>query len=82
MKYVYLLRSLSNSKETYIGLTDNLNRRLEEHNAGKSPHTSRNLPWRIEVVVRFENDQKAADLERYLKSGSGHAFANRHLWTD
>jgi len=82
MKYVYLLRSLSDPSQRYVGLTEDLNRRLEEHNAGKSPHTSRNLPWRIEVVVRFENDQKAADLERYLKSGSGHAFANRHLWTD
>jgi predicted GIY-YIG superfamily endonuclease len=82
MKYVYLLRSLSDPSQRYIGLTEDLNRRLEEHNAGKSPHTSKNLPWRIEVVVRFENDQKAASLERYLKSGSGHAFANRHLWTD
>jgi len=82
MKYVYLLRSLSDPSQRYIGLTDNLNRRLEEHNAGKSPHTSKRLPWKIEVAIRFENDQKAADLERYLKSGSGHAFANRHLWTD
>ena len=80
MKYVYLLRSTSNPSKTYIGLTDNLNRRLDEHNAGKTPHTSKHLPWKIEVAVRFESDERAIEFERYLKSGSGHAFAKRHLW--
>jgi putative endonuclease len=82
MKYVYLLRSLSRPQETYIGLTDDLQRRLDEHNGGKSPHTSKNTPWRIEVAVRFADESKATDFERYLKSGSGHAFAKRHLWSE
>jgi len=82
MKYVYLLRSLSNPQRTYIGLTDDLQRRLDEHNGGKSSHTSKNTPWRIEVAVRFADESKATDFERYLKSGSGHAFAKRHLWSE
>ncbi len=80
MKYVYLLRSLSNPRQTYVGLTDDLKRRLEEHNNGKSPHTSKHQPWEIEVAIRFNDDMKAALFERYLKSGSGDAFAKRHLW--
>lgn len=81
MKYVYLLRSLSNPKQTYVGVTDDLQRRLEEHNAGKSPHTSKCIPWEIEVAIRFRNEVRALSFERYLKSGSGHSFAKRHFWS-
>ncbi|ESX17699.1 excinuclease ABC subunit C [Mesorhizobium sp. LSJC255A00] len=51
-----------------------------EHNAGKSSHTSKFLPWRIVTYMAFSNQAKAASFERYLKSGSGHAFANKRLW--
>ena len=81
MKYVYLLRSLANPKETYIGLTNNLNDRLKEHNSGKSPYTAKHIPWEIEVAIRFESDTHASAFERYLKLGSGHAFAERHFWS-
>ena len=80
MKYVYLLRSVPNPTQRYIGMTDNLKGRLEDHNAGKSSHTSKYKPWKIVVAVRFEDDSKAIAFEKYLKSGSGHAFTNRHLW--
>lgn len=74
MKYVYLLRSLSNPEETYIGVTENLNERLDEHNSGKSPHTSKCCPWEIEVAIRFQDEARALAFERYLKSGSGHVI--------
>jgi putative endonuclease len=80
MKYVYLLRSLADLDRRYIGLSDDFRRRLAEHNSGNSPHTRRNRPWKPVVVLRFEDDAKAASFERYLKSGSGHTFAKRHLW--
>ena len=80
MKYVYLLESVSYSKKRYIGLTDDLNRRFKEHNAGKSPHTSKYKPWKIVLAIRFSDDQKADAFEKYLKTGSGHAFAKRRLW--
>jgi hypothetical protein len=32
------------------------------------------------VAIRFENNRKAQAFEKYLKSGSGHAFAKRHFW--
>ena len=78
--YVYLLRSKSYPKQRYVGLTADLKRRLSEHNAGKSPHTSKYAPWEIVVAVYFKNRAKAEVFERYLKQGSGHAFANRHFW--
>jgi predicted GIY-YIG superfamily endonuclease len=64
----------------YIGVTADLKRRLAEHNAGKSPHTSKFVPWRIVTYVAFSDESKAASFERYLKSGSGHAFANKRFW--
>ncbi|HOK67320.1 MAG TPA: GIY-YIG nuclease family protein [Anaerohalosphaeraceae bacterium] len=80
MKYVYLLESLTEPDKKYIGLTSDLTKRLEEHNAGKSPHTAKFRPWKVVVAIRFDNDLKAAKFEQYLKSGSGHAFSHRHFW--
>ncbi len=80
MKYVYLLQSVSHPTERYIGITSNVKQRLQAHNAGKSTHTSKFKPWEIVTVVRFEDNRKADAFERYLKSGSGRAFANRHFW--
>jgi putative endonuclease len=80
MKHVYLIRSVSNQKRTYVGVTEDLQRRLSEHNQGKSEHTARFLPWELEVSVQFKDPLKADRFESYLKSGSGHAFAKRHFW--
>ena len=80
MKYVYMIRSLSNPRRTYVGCTKELERRLLEHNQGKSEHTARFIPWALEVAVQFKDQAKADRFEMYLKSGSGHAFAKRHFW--
>ena len=80
MKYVYLLQSISHPEQRYVGLTSNLKERLQAHNAGKSPHTSKFRPWKVAVAIRFGADSKAVAFEKYLKSGSGHTFANRHFW--
>jgi predicted GIY-YIG superfamily endonuclease len=61
-------------------MTDDLRQRLAAHNCGSSPHTSKYRPWRVVVAVRFEDGQRAAAFEQYLKSGSGRAFAERHFW--
>jgi len=80
VKYVYLLQSLSDSTKRYIGMSADFQERLKQHNAGQSPTTAKNRPWKPVVVIRFEDDAKAEAFERYLKSGSGHAFAIRHFW--
>ena len=79
MHYVYLLTSSRSPSRRYVGLTANLKQRLTEHNSGKSPRTAQFKPWHLITYVAFSDKQKAAKFERYLKSGSGHAFANRHL---
>ena len=78
--YVYLLRSTSHPDQRYVGLTSDLRARLAEHNAGRSPHTSKYVPWKLAVAVHFADSSKAHAFERYLKHGSGHAFARRHFW--
>ena len=80
MRYVYLLESINAPSRRYVGITSDLEQRLAEHNAGKSAHTSELKPWRIVTHVAFSVELKAPEFERYLKSGSGHAFANKHLW--
>jgi len=80
VKYVHLLRSRSNPEKRYVGITSDFQERLKQHNAGQSPHTNKFRPWQPVVVIRFEDDEKAEHFERYLKFGSGHAFAKKHFW--
>ena len=80
MQYVYLLESISHVGERYVGRTKDLRVRLKRHNSGASPHTSKHMPWRLVTYVAFADEAKAVAFERYLKSGSGHAFARRRLW--
>ena len=80
LHYVYLIQSLSQPGQRYIGCTDDLRRRMQEHNAGASPHTSKYVPWRIVTYVAFSSRDQAGSFEKYLKSGSGHAFAKHRLW--
>ncbi len=80
MHYVYLLRSESVPDQRYIGVAVDLKSRLADHNAGKSPHTSKFTPWRIVTYIAFSHRQQAEAFETYLKSGSGHAFARKRFW--
>jgi putative endonuclease len=77
--YVYILRSINYPDETYVGVTHNVERRLKEHNLGRSSYTYRLRPWRVEPTIWFSNFEKALAFEDYLKSGSGRAFRNTHF---
>jgi putative endonuclease len=80
MYYVYLLRSCREAGETYIGFTSDLAARFERHNSGGSIHTAQSRPWSLECYVAFPSEKKAIAFERYLKSGSGRAFAAKRFW--
>lgn len=80
MVYVYLIRSEADASRTYVGITDDLDKRLRSHNEGANKHASKFRPWKIECYIAFAERKQAAEFERYLKQGSGHAFAKRHLW--
>jgi predicted GIY-YIG superfamily endonuclease len=80
MRYVYLIRSHSHPNQSYIGITSALEKRLSVHNSGGSVHTSKFKPWKLITSLAFSEDSKALAFERYLKTGSGRAFAKKRLW--
>jgi predicted GIY-YIG superfamily endonuclease len=77
--YVYILVSRSDPARHYTGLTVNLAARLNAHNAGQLPYTSKYKPWYIDVAIAFRSRSKARKFETYLKSHSGRAFASKHF---
>ena len=79
MHFVYILRSLKEPKRLYIGKTEDLEKRLKEHNHGDSIYTKKFLPWVLETYTAFSSQQLANQFEIYLKSGSGHAFLKKRL---
>lgn len=78
-RFVYILNSTHHPDRFYTGVTSNVRRRLAAHNDGRCSHTQRWKPWRAIVVIAFAREQRALEFERYLKSGSGSAFAVRHF---
>ena len=78
-RFVYILNSTSDPSRYYTGLTSNVRDRIAAHNDGRCSHTARARPWRVVVVLAFAEEERAIQFERYLKSGSGCAFAKRHL---
>jgi putative endonuclease len=79
MFYAYILESLQVPGEFYRGHTSDLKQRLIDHNAGCCSHTIKFRPWKVKFYAGFETLEDARNFEMYLKSGSGHAFANRHF---
>jgi putative endonuclease len=77
--YVYILQSDSSPDHFYVGFTAGLVRRLAEHNEGVLPNTARFRPWHIKSAHSFREKSRALAFERYLKSGSGRAFARKRL---
>ena len=78
--YVSLIERLASARHRYVGLTTDLKSRLKQHNAGQSSHTAKFKPWRLVTYLGFSDQAKAESFERYIKSGSGHAFASKRLW--
>jgi predicted GIY-YIG superfamily endonuclease len=62
-----------------VGITQNVDDRLDWHNHGPSGHTVQHRPWSLVVVVEFPTEKAAVRFEKYLKSASGRAFAQRHF---
>lgn len=68
--YVYILLSLKD-KKFYIGLTNNLERRLEEHRQGKNISTSKRLPLKLIYYEAHLSKEDAERRERYFKTDKG-----------
>lgn len=67
---VYAIKSLIDSR-IYVGLTKSLERRLEEHNKGRTRSTKGYRPWKLIYKEEVETRISARKLEKYYKSGCG-----------
>jgi len=76
---MYYIYSLKCDDGYYIGCTDNIRGRLERHQNGQAPATANRLPVNLEFYFAVNDKYKAFEFEKYLKSGSGRAFINKHL---
>lgn len=77
MWYVYILRCSDGSP--YTGCTTDIERRIHEHNTPKVHYTTDKTPVSLNTFIAFSDKYKAFEFEKYLKTGSGIAFRNRHL---
>jgi len=76
MFVVYILKSKI-ARKSYVGFTNNIERRLREHNSGNHFYTKRYKPWEIIHKEEFENFEKAIKREKFLKSTSGRRFLKK-----
>jgi putative endonuclease len=73
MFIVYVLKSESYDR-FYIGMTMDLDRRLYEHNFGKTKSIRFYRPWKVFYFETFETRREAREREKFLKSGYGREF--------
>lgn len=80
MWYVYILESQSVSEKFYTGFTNDLKRRVTEHNAPDNKgHTKKYQPWILHSYMAFKDKQTAQDFETYLKTQAGRRFQKLRL---
>ncbi|WP_221774409.1 GIY-YIG nuclease family protein [Puniceicoccus vermicola] len=79
--YVYVLRSINQPDQTYIGFSRDLRERFHRHNQGDSPHTAKFRPWELVSYFAFSSKETAIAFENYLKSHSGKTFAKKSLFS-
>ena len=77
MYYTYILKEVS-KHHFYIGITNNLKRRTDEHKANLNIST-RGRKWELYCYFAFKERLMAENFEKYLKSGSGRSFTKKHF---
>lgn len=78
MFYVYILQS-QKDKSYYTGFTENLEQRIREHNQHLADYSKSKAPFELVWHCVFKDKKKAMNFEKYLKQGSGFAFARKRL---
>ena len=73
MFYVYAIKS-ENKNYVYVGLTNNPNRRLAQHNSKKEKTTRSYAPYKAILTEEYQTRIEARQREKYLKSGIGKEF--------
>jgi putative endonuclease len=78
MFYVYVLKSLMNGRH-YTGSTNNLERRINEHNLGQTKYTSQTGPFELIYKELYDTRLEATRREKFLKTGKGREFLKQTL---
>ena len=78
MFYTYILKSSKNGR-MYTGYTNNLRKRLIQHNEGKSYFTKRDRPYLLVYYEACLDEDDARSRELYLKTGIGRRYLNSRL---
>jgi putative endonuclease len=73
MFYVYAIQSLKDGR-IYVGMTADINKRIQQHNSGLTFSTKPFKPWRLIYTEVLSNRISARTKEKYLKSGVGKEF--------
>jgi len=76
MYYVYVIWS-EKLRKRYVGSTQNIEKRLEQHNKGKTPFTLRGIPWNLIYHEAFTTRSEALKREKFLKSGAGRNWLDK-----
>lgn len=79
MYFVYVLKSEDNWR-FYVGMTENIERRLKEHNSGKTKSTKGYKPWILFFHEEYPTRLEARKREKYLKSGTGKEYI-KNKWS-
>ncbi len=78
MFYVYVIQSLTH-RTRYIGSTDNVQKRIMEHNGGRCHYTSGRKPWELVYKEEYLTRGEAMKREKFLKSGLGRKWLDQKL---
>jgi putative endonuclease len=78
MWYNYILES-AKSGYWYTGFTNDLRKRFNQHNTGKSTYTKNRGPWKLIYYEACLNKEDARSRELYLKSGMGKRYLKQRL---
>tara|TARA_B100001173_G_C15821547_1_gene476439 strand:- start:60 stop:308 length:249 start_codon:yes stop_codon:yes gene_type:complete len=66
--YVYMLRTLNKTNITYVGYTNNLNKRIKLHNSGKGAKFTRGRKWKLIYKEKYNTKSQAISREYYIKN--------------
>lgn len=78
MHYVYILQ-IQKDGSRYFGVTADLKKLLQQHNAGQTTYSNKKRPYKIIWYAAFTSKEKAYAFEKYLKSSSGYAFTKKRF---
>ena len=78
MFYVYAIRSKLDHN-LYIGISDNPETRLEQHNSGMTKSTKARRPFELIYKEACSDRQAAREREKQLKSGCGREFLKKFI---